>query len=110
MHKKLLSVILSVGLITGIEIVGVGSASAAPKHKPSPSSVRKLTPSPTSLTVVRPKQSPVAVTTSRFPVRLVDSWGNSAGKYFSGVGMGTVIWGVVKLLRACPVCILAVLP
>ena len=31
MHKKLLSVILSVGLITGIGIVGSGSASAAPK-------------------------------------------------------------------------------
>jgi len=110
MPKKVLSVILSVGLITGVGIVGVGSASAAPKPRPNPSSAQKLTPAPTSLTVVRPKPSPVAVTTSRFPVRLVDSWGNSAGKYFSGVGMGTVIWGVVKLLRACPVCILAVLP
>lgn len=39
MHKKLLSVILSVGLITGIGIVSTGNASAAVKPAPKPAPV-----------------------------------------------------------------------
>ena len=43
MPEKLMAIILSLGLISGIGIASTGSASAAPKPKPAPSSIQRST-------------------------------------------------------------------
>ena len=53
MPEKLMAIILSLGLISGIGIVGTGSASAALKPRPIPSTVQISIPESTSLKVVR---------------------------------------------------------
>ena len=53
MPEKLMAIILSLGLISGIGIFSTGNASAASKPKPIPSTVQKIIPTPTSLTAVQ---------------------------------------------------------
>ena len=53
MPEKLMAIILSLGLISGIGIVSTGSASAAPKPKPIPSSVQKIILAPPPSAVAR---------------------------------------------------------
>gem|GEM_PF-4660622 len=53
MPEKLMAIILSLGLISGIGIAGIGSASAATKPGPILSTVQESTPAPTSRSLVR---------------------------------------------------------
>ena len=53
MSGKLIAITLTLGLISGIGIFSTENASAAPKHKPAPSSAQKIILAPNSLTATQ---------------------------------------------------------
>ncbi len=61
MPEKLMAIILSLGLISGIGIVSTGSASAAPKPKPIPSTVQKIILPPMSITAAQTTPQPRSI-------------------------------------------------
>ena len=83
MPQKLMAIVLSVGLITGIGIVGTGSASAAPKPAPKPTPATRFTTATKAPISSPPSVVPTKPTGSQILARTFIQLIPVLGSYFS---------------------------